>query len=263
MDVVQDDQVQDEKVGRLRLENDSVLIVASVFPFWCWGIPNAIDIVTHLCYGDACLPWLPLLTQKFVHTTFIPFKQVRTYIEAHTVPGVWFVNHTPLSFFSGLLPDYVFLIICDWRLREHKLNSLTLYNLRLKHIDSGGCTDGGFQFSVFTAPQSYSFLNPKQWPTTLHFPFLTHINAASSVSSQNMLRYRASFDSGQLSHTACTSINGVYDAHGLAPFQLLRSSTPPSFVLPCVFARHRGGGMQRPLTLHEKSLVLDFPDDLT
>ena len=33
IDGVQDDHVQDEKVGRLRLENDSVLIVASDFLF--------------------------------------------------------------------------------------------------------------------------------------------------------------------------------------------------------------------------------------
>ena len=52
------------------------------------------------------------------------------------------------------------------------------------------------------------------------------------------------------------------DAHGLDPFQFLRSSTPPSFVFQCVFAQHSCGGMQQNVTLHEKSLVLDFPDDL-
>ena len=77
-----------KKFGRLRLTNNSVLIVASDSLFWCWRIPNTIDIVTHLYYGDACLPWLSLLTQKFVHTNFILLKKNWTYIETHTVPGV-------------------------------------------------------------------------------------------------------------------------------------------------------------------------------
>ena len=200
------------------LSDTSVRILDGSFPWWIWAIPNASSVVSHVVYGDSIRNWLPLFKQILFQTAFVPLNELRSYFMCNTVPNIWLLNRVSFPSFEALVPSYVFLIICPWKVQNRKkINLLGKYTFRAKHTDAGGCTSAMVPFTVFGPPHAAYLFNSQNWNRHMFFPLLTHVNSSSPLRFETLQRFHDIFISSS-SLLEVVSVNNLYDAHGLFPF---------------------------------------------